>query len=180
MTAEASEIDTFLQTTEPVELTDGTKVRVHRLKTREFFGLLRILTNGGAPMLAQVDTSGMSEEQMVQLLLSLTLFSLPNAQDEAIAFVQQMVELAEEPANKQDGIAARARLVAYLDNPELDDLITIVEKVVEQEAEDVRALGKRLRSMWDLAQKTGQVPQPIAKQGKSAPAKRAPSRPRST
>jgi hypothetical protein len=97
-------------------------------------------------------------------LLSMTLLSIPDAEDETIEFIRSMVYpvglIERKGLNKQD--AERNTLLwdaldEEMQNPDLDDLITIIEAVVKRESQDIQALGKRLASMFTLAEKTGQI-----------------------
>ena len=74
--------------------------------------------------------------------------------------------------NKQDNernTELWTRVITDLDNPELDDLVTVIEAVVRREADDLVALGKRLGAMFRLAEKTGQIPPASPSQTYPAP-----------
>ena len=107
-----------------------------------------------------------SSTEFTQRLLSVMLLSIPDAEDETVEFIRSMVEpaglIAGRRLNKQDTERNNeliARVDAELENPDLDDLVTIIEAIVKREADDIQALGKRLAGMFKLAQKTGQIPQ---------------------
>jgi hypothetical protein len=100
----------------------------------------------------------------------MTLLSIPDAEDETVEFIRAMVYpdglIERKGLNKQD-VERNKELWAALDeeleNPDLDDLVTIIEAVVRREADDIQALGKRLAAMVSLAAKTGQLsPSPTA------------------
>ena len=48
-------------------------------------------------------------------------------------------------------------MVEELNNPELGDLMDLAEAIVQQEAPEIQALGKRVASLLELAKKTGQL-----------------------
>ena len=140
---------------EPVTLADGTRVRVKPLRLREFLAMLKIVTRGAAMAMGSVrlDTN---DEDFAQSLISLFLFAIPEAEDEAVDFIRLMVEPVG-PFAEGEREAADAKIFEYLNNPELEDLVTVVEAVVQREGKDLRALGKRLGKMLEVARKTGQV-----------------------
>jgi hypothetical protein len=139
----------------PVELANGSKVRIKSLKLREFLAMLKIVTRGAAMAMGSVrlDTN---DEDFAQSLISLFLFAIPEAEEEAVDFIRLMVEPVG-PFADGEREAAEAKLFEDLDNPELEDIVTIVEGVIQREGKDLRALGKRLSAMLEVAKKTGQV-----------------------
>jgi hypothetical protein len=90
----------------------------------------------------------MSEEQFTTMLVGVLLFSIPEAENETIEFVYSMVEPVELTGNKKLDDPKYEALAKELQNPELDDLVTILETIARQEAADLRALGKRLMAIW--------------------------------
>lgn len=164
-----TELDALDPVPEQVKLQSGTVVLLEDLKARQFFKLLRILTRGAVPVLSDLSlfkvNSDTSAEEFTTRLLTLLLLAVPEAEDETIEFVLAMVKplglIEGRKLNKQDTERNNelwAKLISELDNPELDDLVSIIEAVVQREAADIQALGKRLMGMLRLAQKTGQVP----------------------
>lgn len=139
----------------PVDLANGTKVRIRPLKLREFLAMLKIVTRGAAMAMGSVrlDTN---DEEFAQSLISLFLFAIPEAEDEAVDFIRLMVEPVGPFAEGERETAEQA-LFEYLENPELEDLVTVVEGVVAREGKDLRSLGKRIGKMLEVARKTGQV-----------------------
>ncbi len=152
---------------EQVKLIDGTVVTIEDLRLRQFFKMLRIITRGSMPLLSdpnffKVDTG--DEDAFAKKLLTILVLSMPDAEDETVKFVRSMVKpygLIERPGlNKSDrerNDELTARVDAALANPELEDTVSIMEKVVRREAKDMVALGKRLAAMFKLAEKTGQL-----------------------
>jgi hypothetical protein len=163
-----SELRALDPTPETVKLVSGVEVEILPLRARQFFKFLRIITHGALPVvrdgaLFQLD-GDLSGTEFTGRLISLVVLSIPDAEDETIEFVQAMCQPAGlapgRRLNKQDqerNAARWAELDLELANPELDDLITILEAVVKAEAEDIQALGKRLQAMFSLANRTGQL-----------------------
>lgn len=164
------ELDALDPQPEQVKLTTGTVVQLEALRARQFFKFLRILTHGALPNLRDanfLNLTDLDDQAFMMRLMSLVVLSIPDAEDETIEFVRAMcrpVGLIERRGlNKADTERNNelwTRLYTELDNPELDDLITLVEAIVRREAEDIKALGKRLRQMFNLAEKTGQLKSP--------------------
>lgn len=147
-----AEIDRIDPVPEEITLSSGAVVRVERLRARQFFKMLRIITHGGANVIGQMRlSSDMGEEEFAAQMTGLLLFALPEAGEEAIEFLREMVV----PAGK--GAAAEKARAEAMENPELDDVVSIIEVIVRREAPDLKALGKRLKAMMDLARKTGQL-----------------------
>lgn len=152
-----------------VTLSSGNKVEIVPLKTRQFFKLLKIITRGAGDALTslRLDPND-SDMEFAGKLIATFGFSIPEAEDEAIDFIQSMckpVGLNDRPAsslNKQDrehDLALWEQMVTDLENPELEDLLSVIEAVITQETPNLKALGKRLGQMFNLARKTGQIPE---------------------
>jgi hypothetical protein len=140
-------------------LSSGTEVAIQPLKTRQLFKLLRIVTHGGASMFGQIKFyDGMGDDELVGQLLGLVIFSIPDAEDETIDFVTSMVLPVTYPTGdrKQDDQLLKD-LARELYNPELDDLITIIEAVLKAEASDLKALGNRIAAMVKGAVASNQI-----------------------
>ncbi len=164
-----AELDALDPVPDQVKLQSGTIVVFEDLRSRQFFRLLRIVTHGALPLiqdtsLLRLDPNGETGE-FVERMLTLLLLSIPDAEEETILFVQSMVKpygLIEgrrlNKADKERNDYLLESLDEELNNPDLDDLVTIVEGIVRREAKDIQALGKRLMAMFKLAEKTGQVP----------------------
>lgn len=148
---------------EPILLKSGTPIQVRRLRTRQFFGLLRIVTRGGFSVLPAINFDT-DDENFGTQMMALVIFAIPEAEDEAIEFVQSMVL----PASA--GEEADAALKEELEDPEFEDLVTVLEVVFRQEADDLKSLGKRLKAMMEVAKKTGQLEEtPTKKTTKKTP-----------
>lgn len=139
----------------PVTLENGSRVIIKPLKLREFLAMLKIVTRGAAMAMGSVrlDTN---DEDFAQSLISLFLFAIPEAEDEAVDFIRLMVQPAG-PFAEGEQEAAAIKLFDDLENPELEDIVTIIEGVIRRDGKDLRALGKRLGGMLEIARKTGQV-----------------------
>jgi hypothetical protein len=151
---------------EPVTLESGFGVQILDLKTRQLLRLLKIITTGAGPLLPsfKLYEDDQTPEEFGAKLLGLIIIAIPEAEDETIDFVQSMVQPAGLRAerSKSDKIANEplwSALRVQLENPSLDDLVTIFEEVVQREAPHIQSLGKRLSSIWTLAVKTAQVGQ---------------------
>lgn len=184
----SEELDALDPQLDTVTLESGLKLRVERLKTRQFFKFLRILTKGALPTVSGTNLLNLDPEadpsEFATRLISLVLLAIPEAEDEAVDFIKSMVVpvgLVDRPKNKLDAERNAERWLMIddeLENPELDDVVTIFERVILNEAGNMQALGKRLAGLFKLAQKTGQLKSqsPTSK----APNSSAGSRERST
>jgi hypothetical protein len=165
--ASPKDVDVIVNDGDTVTLSSGTRVTIQPLKARQFFKLLRIITHGAGGMLLNVKFSGDdTPEAFGAKLFALVGFAIPDAEDEVIDFLLAMVESegvkAGRNLSKEEKLTNKELTEALFEelyNPELEDVITIIEAIVQREAEDLQALGKRLMSMFDLAKKTGQFPE---------------------
>lgn len=139
---------------DPIYLVDGTPVRVTRLRTRETLALLKILAKGAGDVLAETRfRADMDTSEFMGVFAGSVLLSVPEAEDETIEFVRRMVlpiDYNDDPRTKADETQNREKmfeLYRKLHNPDLDDLITIVERIVVVEGPHLVALGKRLAAL---------------------------------
>lgn len=146
------------------KLSTGLAVELNRLRTRQFFRLLRVLTHGAGPAVVQagLDFSA-GAEQFATQLVTLVAMSIPDAEQEAITFLQSMCKPAgladkAKPSKQeqQDDEALWEQFNKDLFNPEIEDTLDLVELIVKQEAPELQALGKKLQRMLKLFQATGQ------------------------
>lgn len=164
--ATKKDVEVIIDEGDIVSLESGTRIRVLPLKTRQFFKLLRIITHGAGGMLLNLNiSSNDSPEEFGAKLFALVGFAVPDAEDEAVEFIMSIVEpetlksgrnLSKDEKKTNEELSNA--LFDELYNPELGDTLSILETVVKREAEDLQALGKRLMTMFSLAQKTGQIP----------------------
>jgi hypothetical protein len=159
--AEESELDRLDPEPVVIKLESGLPVAVVRLKTRQMFRLLRILTRGAGPAIAQLDFGGDAEE-FGQKLLGILVMAIPDAEQETIAFLQSMckpdglVDKKPQHMTKKDNendAGLWERFNAELFNPEISDTLALLEVIVANEAPELQSLGKKLRSLWAVAKK---------------------------
>lgn len=160
------EVSRIMPDSSEVQLSNGCAVTIERLRTRQFLKLLKILTRGAGAMLMEYRLDGdLSSDEFQGRLIALIGLSIPEAEDEAIDFLRAMTvpvgivpgsvrSLSKDEQESNEMIWARYEEIMI--NPELDDLIDIIERVVKAEAGDMQRLGKRVGQMISLAQKTGQ------------------------
>lgn len=140
----------------PGEVTiNGLACTVRRLKTREFLALLRVVTSGLGPALGEVDIDFTDGESFGRDMSALMLLAIPNAVDEFALFLTQIVE----PKDK----GRAGEVSAYLaDNPDLDVLLDVFEKVAEQEKDDLAVLAGKTQAIW---KRLGNLYRPKSKTG---------------
>jgi hypothetical protein len=186
-----SELDRIDPQAETCKLSTGLEVEVVRMRTRQFFRLLRVLTHGAGPALTQsgLDFAAGGEE-FGQKLLMLVVMSIPDAEQEAIGFLASMCRplgITDKPASqltkqeKEGNDELWTRFNEDLHNPDMDDTLDLIEVIVRIEAPELQALGKKLQRTFKVFQATGQdkdapVPE-MTPQELSSPAR---SRARST
>lgn len=142
---------------QPISMTleSGTEFDIAPLKLRQFLRLLRIVTRGASDILDTASLNFDDPQDFLQTFIGMVLFSIPEGEEETVDFIKSMVVpkgLTGDP--KKDQIRLN-ELMMELDNPSLDDTITIVQRIIERESEDLRALGKRLATMLTVAEKMG-------------------------
>jgi hypothetical protein len=189
--ADENELDRIDPQPVTVKLSTGFPVEIVRLRTRQFFRLLRVLTHGAGPAMLRTGLDFKADPaEFTQKFLMIVLMSIPDAETEAIGFLQSMCQpagLVTKPASqltKQESEDNQALLEEFgreMFNPELPDTLDLIEAIVRNESADLQALGKRVQAMLELFRKTGQEqepPEPEATQAELA--SQAPSPPRST
>jgi hypothetical protein len=132
----APEGDAELIVPEP-ELTEvgGIEVTIRHLKTREFLQVMGIITRGLGPAAAQLQTENATPEEMGALMAAALMQSLPASPEEFIRLLKMIVEPVDQ--NR------RVELMTYLNNPEIEDLLPIIDKVIENEVDNfVTLVGK--------------------------------------
>lgn len=165
-----SELDRLAPDTQQLTLTTGFPVEIVRMKTRQFFRMLKILTHGAGPRLIQ-EGLNFSDDPTVFAgkLAALVAMSIPDAEAETIDFLKSMCQPAgivggiggkqQSQMSKQEtenDVALWAEFNNELFNPDILDTYNLVELIVRQESADVQALGKKLMALMDLASRTGQ------------------------
>lgn len=124
----------------------GVECRINRMKTREMFALLRIVTLGGTnvDMVASVFEKGQSEEVMAQKLFAAILVTIPSAENDVVDLIRKMVGKTDA-ATPDEWVKVQRELA----NPDLDVTLAVVQAIVEQEAGEIVRLGKVARSWWE-------------------------------
>lgn len=171
MTTENNEIDTLVAEPTPLTLASGFEVKVERLRTRALMSLLKILTRGAADVMAELRFNESEDAQsFAAQLMGAVFLSIPEAEDETIQFVNRMVVPAGlkeggrlTKAAIEENLKLEAELREQLQDPELEDLLTIVSEIIRVEAPHVMALGKRLATLIEVQQKSA-----ASKQGGSS------------
>lgn len=121
----------------------GVEVRVNRLRTIEFLSLMRAVARGAGPGLATLDFSDDQNEMMGEIL-AIFLMAIPEAGDLFLDFVRKVTVPAVETKDGKN----RARVDEELQNPELEDLLSILEMVALQEMDDIKGLVGKAQGMW--------------------------------
>jgi hypothetical protein len=168
--AELPETDRIDPPAVTVKLSNGSAVNLLRLKTRQMFRLLKIITHGGLGSgIVQMVNFSDPPEVFVQQILTILLLSIPDSEQETLQFLAVMVEpyglVRKAKLNKQDEEANALRwskMNDFLTNPPVDDTFTLIEEIIKQEAPEFQALGKRLAQTLALFQRTGQDKEPKA------------------
>jgi hypothetical protein len=165
-----SEVDRLVPGTEDLELTTGFVIEITRMKTRQFFRLLKVITHGAGPKMIESGLDfGADAGEFAKRLAALVALSIPDAEQETIAFLQSMCQpkgvvggiYGKQPSamSKQE-TENDARLWADFQremfNPDPLDTFNLVERIVRREASDLQGLGKRMAALFELAAKTGQ------------------------
>ncbi len=144
----------------PLVLDNGAEFELEPLKLRQFLRMLRIITRGASQNMDVIDLDFEDPTKFVSGLMGLLVFAIPDAEDETVYFLQSVVKPKglSEGRTKEDKAAddeAWERLFENLTNPSLDDTLTILQRLLEVEGEDLRALGKRVQRMFETATKMG-------------------------
>jgi ubiquinone biosynthesis protein UbiJ len=161
-----SELDRLDPSLQIIKLSTGFSLEIQRLKTRQLFRLLKVLTHGAGPALMQSNLDfGGDPSEFGQKLMALVVMSVPDAENEFIQFLASMCQpdgLAAvrrgSKLNKQeteDNAALWLQFDEELHNPDPMDLLDVVEAIVKQEAPDIQALGKRLAALFQTFSKAG-------------------------
>lgn len=120
---------------------EGVTCNVRRLRTREFLALMKVLTRGLGSGLSEVRLDFSDGDAVARDLSALMLLAIPNAFGEFCLFLTTIVEPTDE--------TKRGVIVQYLnDNPDLDVLLAVFEKVAVQEKDDLSALAGKAQAMW--------------------------------
>lgn len=149
-----AEIDRLDPLPEKLRLKCGIEFEMQPLKLRQFLALLRIVTRGATGVLATGGISSRDGEDFARQLMMLLLFAIPESEQETIDFIQTLTKPVLTGNPDADADLQQQFDEALLD-PELEDIVLIVQALVEREADDLRSLGNRLKSMLTVATKMG-------------------------
>jgi hypothetical protein len=144
------DVDALAPEPDVIKLASGFAVRVDKLKTRGMFKMLKIVTRGAGPIIMQMDLNFDNQDTFSSQLLGVVFMAVPEAEQEAIEFIQSMVTPADYNPDARTKDAEQKnkelfeRLAVELDDPEPDDTFSIIEKIIENEAGNIQALGKRV------------------------------------
>lgn len=157
MTSELNSID---PTPEILTLSTGTQVSVSRVKTIQMLRLIKIFSAGdGIESLMFAYSNSDSEQDLAQKVLAVLVMAIPDAEAEVVGFLQSLVEPAHlrprdsrQVADHEFNERAWKNLAKDLENPEIEDTVTILTAVIKRELPEFRSLGKRLMSLIQVAQ----------------------------
>lgn len=158
MTTVSVDVDALVADPIPLTLISGFPIKVERLRMRATMALLKILTRGaGEALLSMRLGRDTDPEEFTGVLLGAILVSIPEAEDETIEFIRRMVSPAIihegriTPGDKAWNDEQYETLRNELEDPELDDLMTILSEIIKNEAPHVLALGKQLVALLPVA-----------------------------
>lgn len=145
-----------------ITLESGTQVEVLPLKSRQLLKMLKIVTHGAGDSLLALRMDANDSDGAFATKMMMTLaFSIPEAEDETIDFVNSMVKpvglVERRPLSDEDkerNVALWGTVLHDLENPELLDLMAIIETVVKNETPNLKALGKKFNQMFSLVNLT--------------------------
>lgn len=150
----SNDVDALSPSPDSLTLESGLVVHVERLRTRGMFKLLKIVTRGAGPIIMQMPLDFDDSEAFVSQLLTVVVMAIPEAEDEAIDFIRFMVtpeEYKKDAKSKADIEKNKQlfeRLAEELDDPSPSDTINIISAIIQNEANDIQALGKQLAALF--------------------------------
>lgn len=148
------EIDRLDPLPEKLRLKNDIEFTVNPLRLRQFLALIRILTRGASPFLAGGGLTARDPEEFARQLLMLLLLAIPESEEETIEFVKT-IAAPVLTSNPEIDAKIQDEFDASLNDPELEDIVLIFQALVQNEAEDLRSLGNRLRSMMSTVSRMG-------------------------
>lgn len=135
-------------------------VYVERLRTRQLFKFLRILTTGAGPALADLEIGADTDAgELTQQLIAILLISIPEAEDEVMDFLKSMVRPIDlvsperSKADKEANVAKYLSMYDVMNNPLPGDTFALLFRIVETEAPNMLALGKQIAALLPSAAK---------------------------
>jgi hypothetical protein len=161
MTTANKDTEILASEAEPLTLSSGVRVNVERLKTRQTMSLLKIITRGAGAAMADLSfDESTTTADFTGKLLGAIVMSIPEAEDETMEFLGKMtspvglIEGARSAPEKEINSGLYEALAKEMYNPELEDLVAIVEVIVTNEAPHMLALGKRLALLLKVQKKS--------------------------
>lgn len=110
---------------------------VKRLRAREFLALLRVFTTGFGDGIAKITLAGEDADEMQGQILGMMLVAIPEAIEEFLDFMVQVVEPVEGDPK---------RLRKALVDPDVNMLLDVAEAIAIQEKDDLWALLGKARA----------------------------------
>lgn len=136
--APAVDADLIVPVGSTFKINGDIPVRVVRLRTREWFGLARVLGAGLGSAIMDLDLDWDNPDDLRGQILGMLLLAIPGAEDELIAFLRTLVV----PIHDTD----TGRLSEAMTNPAPTDVIDLVGIIVDQEGADLADMvGKALQ-----------------------------------
>lgn len=132
----------------PFTLSDGTEVLIRQLNLREFLAMMRIITRGSAIAFNSLNIDP-SSETFATDIAALFVFSVAESEHETSVFLRAMVDPIENTEENN------RNLDMLLVNPPIEDVIDIINYTVAKAAPNIKSLGKRLGTLWQLATRLG-------------------------
>ena len=123
---------------------EGIPVKVRRIRTREFLGLMGILTKGLGSNAANLTFHGDDPESMRGDFIALFILAIPNAIDE---FAEYMLAIVDPVDPNREG-----DLSEVMKNPPVEVLLDIVFALWEQEQDDLVSLVGKARAFLSRMQ----------------------------
>lgn len=135
-------------------------IKVEQLRTRQLFKFLKILTVGAGAALADLSISAETDSsELAQELIAILLISIPEAENEVMEFLNSMIAPVDliEPERSKDDHAANVekytKLYREFNNPLPGDTISLLVRIVQNEAPNLLALGKQIAALLPTAAK---------------------------
>lgn len=152
---------------------NGVDVEIVPLQTRQLFRLLRIITHGMGARMGNLDFSGGSDA-FVSQLMTMVFMAIPDAEDETLDFLKSMVkpqgltgeskrtdQLTKQELEINQGLWTRVNEALF--NPEPEDLVALVERIIKFESPNIQSLGKQVLALLPAAWRS-QISQGMAGQ----------------
>lgn len=154
MTAKKTETEILDPVPSTYTMADGFVVSIEPLKTRQFFRLVRIFTQGASIAASGGDISSIfsgNGEAVGSQLIGLAIVAIPEAEDASLDFLRSMVapadlrtgtRLSQEDEDHND--REWAKVDAALFNPSPVDTLGLIKVIIQREKDSLASLGKQL------------------------------------